>query len=92
MNKFVAFFRKLFGLKKSGFFGDGSDGKLKLSSDLYLTREMHFTSLEIPSGFKVITNGYRVYCSKSLIVGDCRRRGLFWKLLKNWRSCVNNDS
>lgn len=43
------------------FFGTKSDGDVTLSSDLTLTKDMHYNSLIIPSGLSVFPSGYRIY-------------------------------
>jgi hypothetical protein len=55
-----------------GYFGDGSDGDSVLGSDLTLTRDMHFETLDT-GGFDVFTKNFRLFCRTELIVRNGSR-------------------
>lgn len=42
-------------------YGDGSDGALALSGPLSLTRDVHFTTLTMLPGGRILTNGFMVF-------------------------------
>lgn len=45
----------------AGFFGNGADGNVTISSNTTLTRDMNYNNLTIDSTFSLTTAGYRVY-------------------------------
>ena len=50
-----------------GQFGTGADGAVTIAGTTnILTRDMHYTTLTIPAGTSLQTNGWRIYCSVSL--------------------------
>ena len=48
--------------------GDGSDGAVTISGTVGLTRDMQYSSLSVPSGTVLNTNGYRIRCTGSVTV------------------------
>lgn len=48
--------------------GDGSDGAVTISGTVSLTRDMQYSSLSVPSGTVLNTNGYRIRCTGSVTV------------------------
>lgn len=51
-----------------GIYGDGSDGSLTVVGTVTLTRDMYYTTLNVPVGAVLITNGYRVFAKTSIVV------------------------
>jgi len=50
-----------------GFFGDGSDGDVTISTDTTLTRDMYYNNLTINAGVTLHTNGYRIFVKNNFI-------------------------
>lgn len=48
--------------------GDGSDGATTISGTVGLTRDMQYSSLSVPSGAVLNTNGYRIRCTGTVTV------------------------
>lgn len=44
-----------------GFFGDGSDGDVVISTSTTLTRDMYYNNLTVNSGTTLFTGGYRIF-------------------------------
>lgn len=52
----------------SGFYGDGSDGNVTISTTVTLTRDMFYDTLTINSPGILKPSGWRVYCKTALTV------------------------
>lgn len=48
------------------FFGTGADGAVTQSGTTTLTRDMYYSSLTIPQGNGILTNGFRIYVTGTL--------------------------
>lgn len=54
-------FQKLGGKLDTGWYGDGSDGSVTISSDTTLVRDMYYVDLTIQTGANLNTGGFRIH-------------------------------
>jgi hypothetical protein len=68
-------FQALAANSSPGWFGDGSDGTVSITTGTTtLTRDQYFDTLSISNGATLKTNGYRVFCKTSITIDgtlDC---------------------
>jgi hypothetical protein len=58
--------RTLLDLSSNFAFGDGGDGVVAISADTTLTRDMYYKQLNVSSGARIATNGFRVFVQDRL--------------------------
>ena len=49
-----------------GWFGDGSNGNVVISSNTSLSADMYYNNLTVDNGFTLTTNGYRIFIKGTL--------------------------
>ena len=54
------------GSSNNKLYGNGDDGSVIISSNTTLTRDVYYTDLGINTGVRLITGGYRIFCSGTI--------------------------
>ncbi len=49
-------------------YGNGEDGDVTISSNTSLSKDMFYNNLTVNSGFRLTTNGYRVFVKNTLVI------------------------
>ncbi|MHB8407913.1 MAG: hypothetical protein ACYDHY_07505 [Acidiferrobacterales bacterium] len=72
-------------------FGDGADGQVYLTGTVFLTRDMYYQDLVVPTGTILYTGGFRVHVRDTLTIGGNTNPALAGIIANNGTNARNSN-